>query len=82
MVPLTVAEVRRLLALRLTPDRTSRALRRHVLSWSLWRRKHQATARHCHYQRRFHSLVGHSAKTTTGTPPAHYTPDEAPDQAR
>ncbi|MDT4948561.1 MAG: hypothetical protein QOJ37_1156 [Pseudonocardiales bacterium] len=24
----------------------------HYLHWSLWRRRHQATARQCHYQRR------------------------------
>ena len=24
----------------------------HALNWSLWRRRHQATARRCHYQRR------------------------------
>jgi hypothetical protein len=26
--------------------------RSHALNWSHWRRHHQATARHCHYQRR------------------------------
>jgi hypothetical protein len=48
-VPLTLAEIRRLLAaLVLTTAHTVTA----ILHWSDWRRRHQATARHCHYQRR------------------------------
>jgi hypothetical protein len=27
-----------------------------VLEWSVWRRRHQAVARHCHYQRRLARL--------------------------
>jgi hypothetical protein len=49
LVPLSVPEIRRLLAglvWRLVPD-PSRAL-----GWSLWRRRHQARARRCHWQRR------------------------------
>jgi SRSO17 transposase len=48
-IPLTIAEIRRLLnALVMTPARDlTRTLR-----WSLWRRKVQARARRSHYQRR------------------------------
>jgi hypothetical protein len=48
MIPLTRSEIRRLftgLACRPRPIR-------HQLHWSCWRRRHQATARNCHYQRR------------------------------
>jgi hypothetical protein len=44
-----VPEIRRLvvaLAWRLEPDPAR------VLAWSRWRRRHQARARRCHYQRR------------------------------
>ncbi|GAA3167131.1 hypothetical protein GCM10020001_110850 [Nonomuraea salmonea] len=48
-IPLTMPEIRRLLAaLILTRHRPVH----HVLHWSQWRRRHQATARRCHYQRR------------------------------
>ena len=47
-VPLTVAEVRRLLW-RLVLARTPPTER--VLGWSHWRRCHQARAKRCHYQR-------------------------------
>lgn len=48
-IPLTVPEIRRLLAtLLLTCHRSFTD----VLRWSDWRRRHQATARRCHYQRR------------------------------
>jgi len=48
-IPLTLPEIRRLLAaLTLTQHRSITD----VLRWSRWRRRHQATARHCHYQRR------------------------------
>jgi hypothetical protein len=30
-----------------------------VLSWSVWRRRHQAIARACHYTRRLHGLDQH-----------------------
>jgi hypothetical protein len=30
-----------------------------VLSWSVWRRQHQAIARACHYSRRVHLLHQH-----------------------
>ncbi|TMR01829.1 IS701 family transposase [Nonomuraea turkmeniaca] len=48
-IPLTLPEIRRLLAaliLGTTHTITD------ILRWSDWRRRHQATARHCHYQRR------------------------------
>ncbi|MER6000847.1 IS701 family transposase [Nonomuraea angiospora] len=48
-IPLTLPEIRRLLGgLVLTRHRSIM----HVLRWSDWRRRHQATARRCHYQRR------------------------------
>ncbi|MED7931958.1 transposase [Nonomuraea sp. LP-02] len=47
---LTLPEIRRLpAALTLTTTHTITD----ILRWSDWRRRHQATARHCHYQRRF-----------------------------
>jgi len=49
LIPLTLPEVRRLLAgLIWTPDPKPNR----VLSWSRWRRRHQARARHCHYETR------------------------------
>jgi hypothetical protein len=46
-IPLTLPEIRRLpSALVLTQHRSIPK----VLRWSHWRRRHQATARHCHYQ--------------------------------
>ncbi|KAB8182656.1 hypothetical protein FH608_050115 [Nonomuraea phyllanthi] len=48
-IPLTLPEIRRLLAtLALTTAHTVTA----IMRWSDWRRRHQARARHCHYQRR------------------------------
>ncbi|MBP2706933.1 hypothetical protein JOL79_24405 [Microbispora sp. RL4-1S] len=48
-LPLTMPEIRRLLAaLALTRHRRTEE----ILHWSHWRRRHQATARRCHYQRR------------------------------
>jgi hypothetical protein len=49
MIPLTVPEVRRLLEVALPLPVRSREAR---LAWSAWRRRHQATARRCHYRRR------------------------------
>ncbi|MFF0776535.1 transposase [Nonomuraea wenchangensis] len=47
---LTLPEIRRLpAALTLTTTHTITD----ILRWPDWRRRHQATARHCHYQRRF-----------------------------
>ena len=48
-IPITVNELRRLFdALVLGRIATVE----HILKWSDWRRKHQATARRCHYRRR------------------------------
>lgn len=50
LIPLTHSELRRLFdalvlgATTPSPD--------HIIRWSIWRRKHQATARHHHYRRR------------------------------
>lgn len=55
LVPLTVPEVRHLLAaMGLTVTRSARPLdeRERVLAWSAWRRRHQAVAMRCHYRRR------------------------------
>ena len=49
LVPPTVPEVRTLLA-RLVWDRAPPPA--HTLHWSQWRRRHQARAKRCHYQRR------------------------------
>ncbi|MFI6731425.1 hypothetical protein ACIBI9_00725 [Nonomuraea sp. NPDC050451] len=48
-IPLTLPEIRRLLAALMLAQHRSIT---DVLRWSHWRRRHQATARHCHYQRR------------------------------
>jgi SRSO17 transposase len=49
LIAFTLAEFRRLFAaLLLTTTHTIDTL----LAWSLWRRRHQARARHCHYKRR------------------------------
>jgi SRSO17 transposase len=48
LVPLTLAEVQRLMTrLTSTPPTTNQ----HTRHWSHWRRRHQAHARTCHYQR-------------------------------
>jgi hypothetical protein len=48
-IPLTVLEIRRLLAaIVLSPIRSIEE----ILHWSQWRRRHQAIAQRCHYQRR------------------------------
>jgi hypothetical protein len=49
LLPLTVPEIRRLLVALVgtTPIQPG-----FVLSWSRWRRRHQARARRAHYQRR------------------------------
>jgi hypothetical protein len=43
-----VNEIRRLHAIFTCPAHTEA----HHLHWSYWRRRHQAVARRCHYQRR------------------------------
>jgi SRSO17 transposase len=49
LIALTVNEIRRLFNLLIVQPRRDLA---HRLRWSLWRRRHQATARRAHYQRR------------------------------
>jgi hypothetical protein len=53
LIPLTVPEVRRLLIALVwaTPPPL-----RHSVRWSIWRRRHQARARRCHYKRRLERL--------------------------
>ena len=53
LLPLTVPEVRRVLW-RLVWQRPPPP--DDVLAWSVWRRRHQAQARRCHYQRRLTEL--------------------------
>jgi SRSO17 transposase len=49
LIPLTLNEIRRLLTRLLAHPAQNLT---HLLRWSLWRRRHQATARDCHYRRR------------------------------
>jgi SRSO17 transposase len=49
LIPLTLNEIRRLLMRLLAHPAQDLS---HLLRWSLWRRRHQATARDCHYRRR------------------------------
>ena len=49
LVPLTVPEVRQLLVRIVWPHLQPAE---QVLAWSEWRRRHQATARACHYKKR------------------------------
>ena len=55
MVPLSIAEIRRLFFNLVCELTLSFAYR---LAWSCWRRTHQAVARLCHYKRRY-AIVGH-----------------------
>jgi hypothetical protein len=57
LIPLTVAGVRRLLAL-LTRTEQSRA---HHLHWAWWRRRHQAPARWFHQRTRLGRELNHLA---------------------
>jgi hypothetical protein len=52
LVPLTVAEIRRLLDALLPYPRADRDPVTHALKWSAWRRRRQAVARRCHYRKR------------------------------
>jgi hypothetical protein len=49
LIPLTVAEIRRLLY-----HLVWKVLQpaEHILAWSVWRRRHQARAQACHYRQR------------------------------
>lgn len=75
LAPLTVAEVRRLLATGHPPATPAHQslIRTRALRRSQWRRQRQAVARRCHYQRRLHTIEGRSAKENTGRQPAHHT---------
>jgi hypothetical protein len=53
LIPVTVPEVRRLLAMLLL----SSAQQQHRLHWSHWRRKRQAEARRSHYKRHLSRLM-------------------------
>ncbi|MFI2430404.1 IS701 family transposase [Streptomyces sp. NPDC018693] len=77
LAPLTVAEIRRLLA---TGHPTPTHLRHtgHALNWSRWRRRHEATARRCHYHRR---TQGHELPPPDEAS-AEYTPKQGSDQQR
>jgi hypothetical protein len=50
--PLTLAEIRRPLDALLPHPRADLDRVSHTLNWSTWRRRRQATTRHCHYKRR------------------------------
>ena len=54
MIRLSVAEIRKLVWRLVWAVQPLIAT---VLGWSVWRRRHQALARTCHYQRRLHYLV-------------------------
>ncbi|MFF3735720.1 hypothetical protein ACFYXM_37130 [Streptomyces sp. NPDC002476] len=53
LIPLSVAEIRRLISLVLCPHRLTP---QHHLHWSWWRRLSQTRARRSHYKRRGHNL--------------------------
>lgn len=53
LIPITVNELRRLFDA-LVMGKTATV--EHILNWSRWRRRHQATARRCHYRRRTEDL--------------------------
>ncbi|GCB43305.1 mobile element protein [Streptomyces sp. NL15-2K] len=60
VIELTVAEVRRLLAAcrPRPPHLRGHRGRCHAMNWPNWRRRRQAVARRCHYQRRRHTFRG------------------------
>ena len=53
LIPMTVPEVRRLLARLIWTENQPPDF---ILYWSWWRRRHQARARRCHYKRRLSNL--------------------------
>ncbi|MBB4987121.1 hypothetical protein GGE06_008093 [Streptomyces sp. SFB5A] len=63
-IELTVAEIQRLLAACRPQPAHLRGHRgrRHAVSWSNWRRRRQAVARRCHYQRRCRTIEGRSLR--------------------
>lgn len=62
-INLTVPEIRRLLGALLNPPGTNPRL---LLAGSSWRRHHQATARHSHYQRRILAPSTARSRSRTG----------------
>jgi SRSO17 transposase len=69
LVPLSVNEIRRLYAAFHRPHHPPG----HTLHWSRWRRRHQARARRCHYQRRIRDQRHRDTRR-----PATPTRDRAP----
>ena len=49
LLPLTVSEIRRLIGRLIWTVARSMEF---ILAWSVWRRRHQARAKRCHYRRR------------------------------
>jgi hypothetical protein len=49
MISLTVREIRRIFSKLVNNNQFSISL---ILTWSAWRRKHQAVAKYYHYQKR------------------------------
>jgi hypothetical protein len=43
------------------------------MTWSHWRRRHQARARRCHYKQRGHTFVERPGKDRPTPIPARYT---------
>jgi hypothetical protein len=68
MIPLTVPETRRLVLAMAEPD----AQRTFRLSWSRWRRAHQAVAARCHAARRARKQPGgNPVRVVPPLPPMH-----------
>ena len=66
LIPLTRHEIRRLFTgLHQQPPAPAQQLR-----WSRWRRRHQATARRCHYQRRQAPAAGPPQRNPVATRPS------------
>ncbi|MGW7672799.1 hypothetical protein ACWGJX_37750 [Streptomyces sp. NPDC054775] len=76
---LTDPEVRRLLATVHSAIAVHQTLvSARALRWSHWRRRHQAVARRCHYQRRQHTIEGRPGIENTSRQSAHYTHPNRP----
>ena len=65
LIPLTIPEVRRLLYRLIWQPVLSNDS---VLAWSRWRRRHQARARHYHYQHRLKHLRQYISATAVLVP--------------
>jgi hypothetical protein len=53
LIKLSAGEIRHLIASLIQPQHDGD----HYQRWSRWRRKHQARAKRCHYQRRLASIA-------------------------